>query len=119
MKKKYFISIITILVALVMIVFLRFEDAKKLFQSLQDKRKEKPLRPIVLEGNLSEEESNEKQKNLPLRKQRKSVTDRIPLNVDKIKEMRESGMTLQEIADKMGVSASTIGNRLRELKEKE
>lgn len=109
MKKKFFISIFTLFVALVMIIILRFDDAKKLIRSLQDKGQDQALKPILVQ-------KEEKEDAIPLKDQRESVTDRIPLDVDKIKELRESGMTLQSIADQMGVSASTISNRLRELK---
>lgn len=117
MKKRFLISAFTLFVALIMVLFFRFDDAKKLFRSLQEKRGHKPLKPIVIETD-SADRTKEQKDIIPLKDQRRSVTERIPLDVNKIKEMRESGMTLQAIGDQMGVSASTISNRLKELEEK-
>jgi len=112
MGKRSLISLFTIFAVLILVVLLRFDDIKKLLNRLNEDRNIKPLEPIVLSSTAPRDE-----KNIPLREQRSSVTERIPLDIDQIKQMREAGMTLQAIGDKMGVSASTISNRLKEIEQ--
>src|SRR5690625_5996775 len=108
MGKRSLISLFTIFAVLILVVLLRFDDIKKLLNRLNEDRNIKPLEPIVLSSTAPRDE-----KNIPLREQRSSVTERIPLDIDQIKQMREAGMTLQAIGDKMGVRSEEHTSELQ------
>lgn len=95
-----------------MLLLLKFDEIIKLLRQLEEKGGSTSLESVAL-ANHEEKISTTKQFS------KRSRTERIPLDVSKIKQMRNSGMTLQAIGEEMGVSATTIRNRLLELAKSE